>query len=65
MAQIFRLEGGVSGRRVGARGRLCYLRDIKQDRDQGYTSLNCIRWAPGPGQGLVYGTNTGKLRVLR
>ncbi|PSN35645.1 hypothetical protein C0J52_22041 [Blattella germanica] len=65
MAQIFRLEGGVPGRTVGARGRLCHLRDIEQDREQGYMSLNCIRWAPGPGQGLVYGTNTGKLRVLR
>ncbi|KAJ9589882.1 hypothetical protein L9F63_017000, partial [Diploptera punctata] len=65
MAQIFRLEGGVPGRAVGARGRLCHLRDIEQDREQGYMSLNCIRWAPGPGQGLVYGTNTGKLRVLR
>lgn len=65
MAQIFRLEGGVPGRTVGARGRLCHLRDIEQDREQGYMSLNCIRWAPGPGQGLVYGTNTGKLRILR
>ncbi|KDR15571.1 uncharacterized protein LOC110833496 isoform X2 [Zootermopsis nevadensis] len=65
MAQIFRLEGGVPGRAVGARGRLCHVRDIDQDREQGYMSLNCIRWAPGPGQGLVYGTNTGKLKVLR
>ncbi|XP_069677207.1 uncharacterized protein [Periplaneta americana] len=65
MAQIFRLEGGVPGRAIGARGRLCHIRDIEQDREQGYMSLNCIRWAPGPGQGLVYGTNTGKLKVLR
>lgn len=65
MAQIFRLEGGLPGRTIGARGRLCHIRDIEQDREQGYMSLNCIRWAPSPGQGLVYGTNTGKLKVLQ
>ncbi|PNF35022.1 hypothetical protein B7P43_G12139 [Cryptotermes secundus] len=65
MAQIFRLEGGLPGRPIGARGRLSHIRDIVQDREQGYMSLNCIRWAPGPGQGLVYGTNTGKLKLLR
>ncbi|XP_067007818.2 serine-rich adhesin for platelets isoform X2 [Anabrus simplex] len=72
MAQIFRLEGARlgqgkdgRGRNSGARGRLCHLRDIEQGREQGYMSLNCIRWAPGPGQGFVYGTNTGQLKVLR
>jgi activator-of-BECN1-regulated-autophagy protein 1 len=65
IAQIFQLEGGLPGRTIGARGRLSHIRDIVQDREQGYMSLNCIRWAPGPGQGLVYGTNTGKLKLLR
>jgi activator-of-BECN1-regulated-autophagy protein 1 len=62
MAQIFRLGGGQT---VGTRGELCHIRDIEHDQEQSYMSLNCIRWAPGPGQGLVYGTNTGKLKVLR
>ncbi|XP_014607709.1 PREDICTED: probable serine/threonine-protein kinase DDB_G0282963 [Polistes canadensis] len=30
----------------------------------GYVSLNCIRWAPQPGQGMVYATNTGQLNIL-
>nr|XP_033327454.1 activating molecule in BECN1-regulated autophagy protein 1-like isoform X2 [Megalopta genalis] len=28
------------------------------------SSLNCIRWMPQPGQGLVYATNTGELNIL-
>lgn len=27
-------------------------------------SLNCIRWAPQPGQGFIYATNTGQLSIL-
>ncbi|KAK2579509.1 hypothetical protein KPH14_010815 [Odynerus spinipes] len=30
----------------------------------GYVTLNCIRWAPQPGQGMVYATNTGQLNIL-
>lgn len=30
----------------------------------GYISLNCIKWAPQPGQGIVYATNTGQLNIL-
>lgn len=30
----------------------------------GYVTLNCIRWAPEPGQGMVYATNTGQLNIL-
>ncbi|KAL1457954.1 hypothetical protein WDU94_008134 [Cyamophila willieti] len=48
----------------GKKGRLVRLRHIELPRDTGYMSLNCIRWAPNPGQGLVYGTNTGLLRIL-
>lgn len=65
VAQIFKLEGGEPGKMVGGRGRLCHMRDIEQSREHSYSSLNCIRWAPAPGQGLVYGTNVGQLRVLR
>ena len=65
MVQIFRLEGGLPGRTMGARGCLCHIRDTEQDREQGYMSLNCIRWATSPGQGLIYGTNTGKMKVLQ
>ncbi|XP_011872893.1 PREDICTED: uncharacterized protein LOC105564813 isoform X2 [Vollenhovia emeryi] len=28
-------------------------------------SLNCIRWAPQPGQGMVYATSTGQLNILQ
>lgn len=29
-----------------------------------HLSLNCIRWAPQPGQGIVLATNDGKLSIL-
>jgi hypothetical protein len=29
-----------------------------------YRGINCIRWAPISGQGLIYGTNTGELGML-
>uniref|UniRef100_A0A0C9R0F1 AMBRA1 protein n=1 Tax=Fopius arisanus TaxID=64838 RepID=A0A0C9R0F1_9HYME len=43
------------------------LRELQQaNRDTaGHVSLNCIRWAPQPGQGMVYATNTGLLNILR
>lgn len=28
-------------------------------------SLNCVRWLPNPGEGLVYGTNRGTLCICR
>ena len=46
------------------RGRLIHRRDLHQN-EHGQTSLNCIRWIPVAGQGLVYATNTGKLSILR
>lgn len=36
-----------------------------EDSTSGYVSLNCIRWAPQPGQGMVYATNTGQLSILQ
>ncbi|XP_053979156.1 putative uncharacterized protein DDB_G0277255 isoform X1 [Hylaeus volcanicus] len=42
------------------------IRELLQNNREttGYVSLNCIRWAPQPGQGLVYATNTGQLNIL-
>ncbi|XP_008209664.1 serine-rich adhesin for platelets isoform X3 [Nasonia vitripennis] len=41
------------------------LRELLQNRETpSYMSLNCIRWAPQPGQGMVYATNTGLLNIL-
>ncbi|XP_076237228.1 uncharacterized protein LOC143180996 isoform X2 [Calliopsis andreniformis] len=38
---------------------------IQNNRESAeHVSLNCIRWAPQPGQGLVYATNTGQLNIL-
>jgi len=61
MAQVFRIKlpGGNS-----ERGRLIHRRDINQV-DYGHISLNCIRWIPVPGQGIVFATNTGLLKILR
>lgn len=42
------------------------LRELLQNNREttGYVSLNCIRWAPQAGQGMVYATNTGQLNIL-
>lgn len=68
MAQIFRLGGAhalPAGSWHSGRGVLQLVRELEQTRDMNVMSLNCIRWAPGPGCGLVYGTNTGQLKILR
>lgn len=49
----------------GQAGHLQFLRDIEVISDHRHTSLNCIRWLPYPGQGLIYGTNRGQLNILR
>lgn len=62
MARVF-----VIDRNTVARDRLPCLREIGQDRDSratSYKSVNCIRWLPTSGQGLIYATNTGQLVVL-
>jgi len=61
MAQVFRVKLPTIS---GERGRLIHRRDINQV-DQGHMSLNCIRWIPVPGQGIVFATNTGLLKMLR
>jgi hypothetical protein len=47
-----------------ARGRLVHRRDLHQN-EPGQTFLNCIRWIPVSGLGMVYATNTGLLKILR
>lgn len=47
------------------RKKMVLLRTMFQNRDTpSYVSLNCIRWTPHPGQGMVYATNTGLLNIL-
>lgn len=43
------------------------IRELKQNCREvsSYLSLNCIRWAPQPGQGVVYATNTGQLNIVQ
>lgn len=42
------------------------LRELQQSvpETSGNFTVNCIRWAPQPGQGIVYATNTGLLNIL-
>lgn len=49
------------------RDRMVLIRELLQSSREttGYVSLNCIRWAPQPGQGMVYATNTGQLNILQ
>lgn len=56
MARIFKIDQkDVPG------DRLPVLRELEQSRD---SRINCIRWLPISGQGLIYATNTGQLVVL-
>nr|CAD7196102.1 unnamed protein product [Timema douglasi] len=67
IAQIFYLDGAhpIPNKEVGIKGRLRHARNIEQCRNHSSLSVNCIRWLPTPGQGFVYGTNSGFLRILR
>ncbi|RLU21811.1 hypothetical protein DMN91_006187 [Ooceraea biroi] len=51
----------------GNRESMVLIRELLQSSREtsGYVSLNCIRWAPHPGQGMVYATNTGQLNILQ
>lgn len=56
MARIYKIEQkDVPG------DRLPVLRDLEQQRE---SRINCIRWLPTSGQGLIYATNTGQLVIL-
>ena len=69
MAQIFRIKMPwecmtSTDQEQPPRGRLVHRRDLHH-YEPGQTYLNCIRWIPIAGQGLVYATNTGLLKILR
>ena len=69
IAQIFRLKMPwecmtSSEQEQPPRGRLAHRRDLHQN-EPGQTFLNCIRWIPVSGLGMVYATNTGLLKILR
>ncbi|XP_050307428.1 uncharacterized protein LOC126744130 [Anthonomus grandis grandis] len=56
MARIYKIEQkDVPGDRLPA------LRELEQHRE---SRINCIRWLPSSGQGLIYATNTGQLVIL-
>lgn len=67
IAQILQLDGGVPSKHNSfpQRGKLTKVRGLELYRELSSMSLNCIRWAPTPGQGIVCGTNTGQLTFLR
>lgn len=62
MAQIFSLKMPKTG--SNENGEIIHRRDIPH-AEAPNTHLNCIRWIPVPGQGIVYATNTGLLKILR
>ena len=52
------------------RGRLELRRNIHMSQQTNGPSrqqpaLNCVKWIPVPGLGIVYATNTGLLKILR
>ncbi len=58
------LSQGQNSSNVPCRGRLVHRRDLHHNEPV-ETYLNCIRWIPVSGMGLVYATNTGLLKILR
>ncbi|KAJ8729342.1 hypothetical protein PYW08_000923 [Mythimna loreyi] len=60
IALLYRLEPLESSSRTG----LSPIKELEQNWEHGFTSLNCLRWAPQPGQGLVYANNTGQLIIM-
>ncbi|XP_034185627.1 uncharacterized protein LOC117606808 isoform X1 [Osmia lignaria lignaria] len=48
------------------KGSMVLVRELLQNDQEvdRYKAINCIGWAPQPGQGLVYATNTGQLNIL-
>ncbi|XP_068621064.1 serine-rich adhesin for platelets-like isoform X2 [Battus philenor] len=59
-ALLYRLEPLENTSRTG----LSPIKELEQNWEHGFTSLNCLRWAPQPGQGLVYANNTGQLIIM-
>ncbi|GBP66568.1 Activating molecule in BECN1-regulated autophagy protein 1 [Eumeta japonica] len=59
-ALLYKLSPLESSSRTG----LLPVRELEHNWEHGFTSLNCLRWAPQPGQGLVYANNTGQLVIM-
>ncbi|XP_050670452.1 activating molecule in BECN1-regulated autophagy protein 1-like [Leptidea sinapis] len=59
-ALLYRLDPLANPSRTG----LAPIKELEQNWERGFTSLNCLRWAPQPGQGLVYANNTGQLIIM-
>lgn len=49
---------------ISSRTGMSPIKELEQNWEHGFTSLNCLRWAPQPGQGLVYANNTGQLIIM-
>ena len=64
VAQIYKLVDNQSFQSEGQAGHLQLLREIEINCEHRSTSLNCIRWLPYPGEGLIYGSNQGALNIL-
>ncbi|XP_077296059.1 uncharacterized protein LOC143918181 [Arctopsyche grandis] len=66
MAIIFRLESiKAKGNETTSLKILKPIRTLEHNfQDSGFTTLNCLRWAPQPGQGLVYANSIGQLKIL-
>ncbi|XP_044750242.1 uncharacterized protein LOC123310695 isoform X2 [Coccinella septempunctata] len=61
MASIFKIE-----EKDQPGDHLPFVRQIDRGTDERATShksVNCIRWLPTSGQGLIYATNTGQLNI--
>lgn len=62
VAQVLRLAGRSD---VKACRSFEHVRNIDVARGDDLFSLNSIRWMPGSGEGLIYGTNRGHLVICR
>ena len=65
MAQVFRIVLPQKKTSTAGRGRLELRRNIHMTQQAQIPKLNCVKWIPIPGQGIVYATNTGLLKILR
>lgn len=59
-AYLYKLNQSETSSRTG----MTPIKELEQNWEQQFTSLNCLRWAPQPGQGLVYANNTGQLILM-
>ncbi|XP_059481426.1 activating molecule in BECN1-regulated autophagy protein 1-like [Neocloeon triangulifer] len=66
MAQIFRVPPNDNPYYNAKPSSLESLKYLMQHSDASctYRGINCMRWAPISGQGMMYGTNTGELGIL-